>query len=145
MPARYSRARRAFERFRQMDTRTDVFERADWDNFNWLYWHDKREEQDGETIFEFGFWTGRKAHFHRCKLVFLPWDVKKTASLVVTTHNSRGEDEPVLVTRSLELRSFDRFVEVLDSTRWYYSGLCVGFVPHVLYRRQTVLFVRRDE
>ena len=143
MPLRYSRARRAFERFRHMDTRTNVFER-EWDCFKCLYWHDKREEPGGETVFEFGFWTGRRDQYHTCKLVFPRWEVKQTASLVVATHETRGVSGPPLVTHSFELRSFDRLVDVLDSCRWY-GDMGIGRIPHVWREDQLGLYVRWEE
>ena len=129
------------ERFRQMDTQTDVFERK-WTHFFALYEGEgRREEPDGRTIYEFWFYTGRRDNYHRCKLVFLPWEIKRTASLVVTTHET--EDRPALVTRSFELLSVDQLVEVLDSPRW--SWICVGHLPHVWITRKTLLFVCFDE
>ena len=143
MPLRHSRARRAFERFRNMDTQTDAFDRR-WDCFQCLYWHDKREEPGRETVFEFGFWTGRRDMYHRCRLVFPRWEVKQTASLVVETHETRGASGPPLVTRTFELRSFDRLVDVLDSYRWF-TELGIGRITHVWREDQWGLYVKWEE
>ena len=126
-----------------MDTRTDAFDRR-WDCFQCLYWHDKREEPGGETVFEFGFWTGRRDMYHMCTLVFPQWEVKQTASLVVRTHETRGASGPPLVTRTFELRSFDRLVDVLNSCRWY-GDIGIGRIPHVWREDQLGLYIKWEE
>ena len=143
MPPRHSRARRAFERFRNLDTQTDMFSRH-WKCFQYLYWHDKRHEPGGETVFVFGFLTGRRDKYHRCRLSFPLWEVKHTASLVVETHETLGSSGPPLVTRTFELRSFDRLVEVLDSSRWF-TELGIGRITHVWREDQWGLYVKWEE